>query len=594
MKRATRWGVAAGAVAALPLVVAGCGGGGGGESSTAAPSEGKQGGTATFLWAADVDYVDPGQTFYTAGYNVLFATNRTLYAFLPSSGTEPVPDLADGPPTISADNKTVTVKLKKGVKYAPPVNREIKAADIKYAFERAYSKNVPSQYASAYFADIVGAPAIDKIGTGPIAPVSGIQTPDDNTIVFTLKSARGPVFAQSLVMPITVPVPEEYAKPFDAKTPSTYDQYVAFTGAYMIKNDPKTGELTGRVPGKEISMVRNPNWDKATDFRPAYLDAIEIQEGNDDLATAARRTLTGSKLICCDSGAPPAEVVKEALQNYKDQIAFIGSGSTRWVALNTTIKPLDNINIRKAIIASTNRDALRLTRGGAYLGDIAQGYIPPGVPGFEESGGVNANTDLDWMANPAGDPAVARKYMDAAAADGLPVKDGKWTGTDSLLTVATNADPGKKTAEAFQGQIEKLGFKLNLRIVPQDALYTKFCNVPAQKIAICTNVGFFRDFNDGQAVLDTTFNGAKILPVGNSNWSQLNVPAVNDALNAAAALPLGEERDKAFAKANRLIVEQAPAVPWIWDKSGNVFSDDLIVPLDPYATGPALTFVSVK
>ena len=160
-------------------------------------------------------------------------------------------------------------------------------------------------------------------------------------------------------MPITVPVPEEYAKPFDAKAPSTYDQHVAFTGPYMIKNDPKTGELTGWQPGKEISMVRNPNWDKATDFRPAYLDAIEIQEGNDDLATASRRALTGSKLICCDSGAPPAEVVKEALQNYKDQIAFVGSGGSRWIALNTTIKPLDNINIRKAIIAATDRIALQ-------------------------------------------------------------------------------------------------------------------------------------------------------------------------------------------------------------------------------------------
>ena len=95
-------------------------------------------------------------------------------------------------------------------------------------------------------------------------------------------------------------------------------------------------------------------------------------------------------------------------------------------------------------------------------------------------------------------------------------------------------------------------------------------------------------------MIDTTFNGAAILPVGNSNWSQLNVPAVNDALNAAAALPLGEERAKAYAKANRLIVEQAPAVPWLWDNSGNVFSNDLVVPLDPYATGPALTFVSVK
>ena len=120
MKRATRWALAAGAVVALPLVAVGCGGSkSGGGSSTAATGEGKQGGTATFLWAADVDYVDPGRTFYTAGYNVLYATNRTLYYFLPSSGTEPVPDLADGPPTISADNKTRDRQAQEGRQVRP-------------------------------------------------------------------------------------------------------------------------------------------------------------------------------------------------------------------------------------------------------------------------------------------------------------------------------------------------------------------------------------------------------------------------------------------------------------------------------------------
>ena len=64
-----------------------------------------------------------------------------------------------------------------------------------------------------------------------------------------------------LVMPITIPVPQEYAEPFDAKSPSTYDQYVAFTGPYMVKNDAE-GKVIGRQPGKRIEMVRNPNWDE--------------------------------------------------------------------------------------------------------------------------------------------------------------------------------------------------------------------------------------------------------------------------------------------------------------------------------------------
>ncbi len=241
--------------------------------------------------------------------------------------------------------------------------------------------------------------------------------------------------SQALAMPITTPVPEEYAKKWDASTPSKYDQYVAFTGPYMVKNDPKTGKVTGRVPGKSISIVRNPNWDKATDYRPAYLDAINIEEGNDDLATAARRALNGSNTICCDSGAPPAQVLKQAVQRYKDQIIFVPSGGTRWISFNTKVKPFDNLNVRKAIIAASNRNALRLTRGGAILGDIATGWIPPGIPGFEESGGVKQNTDLDYLAHPEGDPAVSKKYMLAAKKEdpSLPIDaNGKWTGTEKV------------------------------------------------------------------------------------------------------------------------------------------------------------------
>jgi peptide/nickel transport system substrate-binding protein len=606
MRRSVRWTLFASVIAALALFVAACGGSddndnGGGASTSAQKSggteikAGKPGGTLTYLAAGDVDYLDPGQTYYTFGYGVLYATNRTLYSFKPDNSVKPVPDLATAEPEISPDNKTITVKIKSGVKYAPPVNREVKAQDIKYAFERAFSKEVPSGYAGAYFNTIVGTP--DKPNSGDIKPISGIETPDDHTIVFKLKNESAPVVAQALVMPITTPVPEEYAKKWDSSTPSKYDQYVAFTGPYMVKNDSKTGKVTGRVPGKSISMVRNPNWDKSTDYRPAYLDAINIEQGNDDLATAARRALNGSNTICCDSGAPPAQVLKQAVQRFKDQIIFVPSGGTRWISFNTTIKPFDNLNVRKAIIAASNRNALRLTRGGAILGDIATGWIPPGIPGFEESGGLKQNADLDYLKNPEGDPAVSKKYMLAAKQEdpSLPIDaNGKWTGSEKALTIGTNADPGKKTAEVFQGQMEQLGFKLNFRIVPQDTLYTKFLGVPKAKVALGPNVGWFKDFSDPQSMLDGTFNGNNILQQGNVNWSQLNVPAINNAMKAASTVPVGAERNKAWAKINHMIAEQAPAIPWIWDKSAFVSSKDVNLVGNGYYAGQDLNYTSIK
>ncbi len=590
-------------LAFVAMAAAGCGGGSdsGSKSSggSTAPGgvnadEGKQGGSVTYLAAGDVDYLDPGQTYYTFGYAVQMATNRTLYSFKPGESDKPEADLADGEPEISSDKKTITVKMKPGVKFAPPVNRAVTSKDVKYAIERAFTTNVASGYATSYFPEIEGAPA-EPVDYGKLKPFSGLQTPDDNTLVIKLTKPVAQRVASALVMPITVPVPEEYAKKYDQKSPSAYDQYVAFSGPYMVKND-SSGKVqgVGRQPGRKIELVRNPNWDKATDFRPAYLDSITIDEGNDDLKVASQRTLSGEKLICCDSGQPPITILRRALQRNKDQIAKVPSGGTRWIALNTTVKPLDNVNVRKAIIASFDRDALRATRGGAVVGPIAQSFIPPGIPGHEESGGEKGFDGVDYMANPKGDLAVAKKYMLAAKKDGVADIDdqGKYTGGE-LLTIATNADPGLTTAQTAQSEFQKLGFKLNFRQVPQDTLYTKFCGVPARKVAVCPNVGWFKDFTDPESMLEPTFDGKAIKPAGNVNWSQLKNPQI-DAAMAKAALTSGDERNQAWADINKMIVEQAPGIPYSWDASFNLESADVAGVSNEYNTTWDLSFTSLK
>jgi len=316
-------------LAALAVVGSGCGGssseGGPGEAgNTGAPVKGKKGGKVTFLAAADVDYLDPGQTYYTFGYAVAYSTQRPLYSFKPDDGETPVPDLADGEPQISKDNKTITVKIRSGVKYSPPVNREVTTKDIKYAFERAFTSNVPSGYATSYFGDIKGAPD----GPGKFKDIPGIKTPDDRTLVIELDKPTAVTVAAALVMPITIPVPQEYAEKYDRKSPSTYDQYTVFTGPYMFRNA-SDGKVVGRDPGKLIELVRNPNWVASTDYKPAYLDEIRIEEGNDDLTVASRRTLQGDGLMCCDSGQPPIAILRRASVNNKDQLGRVGSGGTR-------------------------------------------------------------------------------------------------------------------------------------------------------------------------------------------------------------------------------------------------------------------------
>jgi len=299
--------------------------------------------------------------------------------------------------------------------------------------------------------------------------------------------------------------------------------------------------------------------------------------------------------MCCDSGQPPIPILRRALTSNKEQVGRTASGGTRWIALRTDKKPFDNLNVRKALIAAFDREALLLTRGGRFVGPIAQHYIPPGTPGFEESGGEKGFPEFDFMQNPKGDAELAEQYMLEAKAEGVPVTDdGRYAGGEKLLTIATNADPGLQTATVAQGQLEKLGFKLNFRQVPQDTLYTRFCNVPSTDWVICPNVGWFRDFTDPQSLLEPTFKGAAIKQQGNVNYSMLDDQAIDDAMTKAATIPAGPERNKAWAEINRQVVAQAPAIPYSWDDSFNLSSTDVQGVVNGYTTVWDFAFSSIK
>jgi len=563
------------AAAAGAVALAGCGsssGGVGAASAVGVPigvqsplsqplSGGRRGGTLTVLNHEDFESIDPGIAYFTLDYEIVDATQRPLYSNKPNTIDDPVPDMASGQPQISADGRTITVHIRQGVHFSPPVDREVTSADVAYGIERGANPNVANAYFHSYFGSLVGA---EKANGGPFP---GITTPNRETIVFHLSEAKAQIVADALTLPLSAPVPEEYAKRFDARKPSEYGNYQVATGPYMLKADAEGKVLgVGYQPGKSATLVRNPNWNAATDFRPAYLDQIDINIGGDP-TVIGRQVLEGSDMVQNDTPAQP--IVKLAYEHFRGQLSISPGAGSRYVAVNNKQGPFANVDVRKALWAALDRVAMNKARGGALVSDVMTHFIYPEIPGFEAAGGL-AGPSVDYNAYPSGNMQVAAKYMRLA---GYP--SGRYTGSSTLQIVGATGSPEAEDAEIVNQTLHNLGFHTRLNLVEKSVMYEKFCGVPSEEIDVCPNVGWIADFADGQAVLDVPFNGEHIQPSGNQNWGQVNEPQINRAMGAAETLVGAGARAGAWANIDRELVAQAVAIPYDWEKAPSIESSDV-------------------
>ncbi|HEY1833027.1 MAG TPA: ABC transporter substrate-binding protein [Solirubrobacteraceae bacterium] len=516
----------------------------------------KRGGTLQVLDEADFEHLDPGIAYYAVDYEVVYATQRPLYTFKPNTETEASPDMASAPPEISSDGKTVTVKLKEGIKFSPPVNREVTAEDVAYAIDRGANPNVANPYIHTYFNAVEGVPKADG------GPIKGIETPNKHEIVFHLTEAKGQLVADALVLPLTAPVPQEYAEKFDKHKPSDYGNYQVATGPYMLKNDSEGKVLgIGYVPGKSATLVRNPNWNASTDIRPAYLNEIDIKIGGTN-AVIGRQVLEGKNLV---ENEPPAQnIVRLAVEKYKNQMEISPGAGDHYIGINNKVPPFNNVDLRKAVWAALDRAAMVKARGGALFTNVATHFLYPGVPGFEQAGGLKG-PKFDFNEHPEGDKAVAETYIKAA---GYP--SGKYTGGGTVTIVGSKGNPAEQDAEILNSTLRELGFQTKFTLVEASTMYAKYCNVPKEEINVCPSVGWIADFADGQAVLNITFNGKFINETGNVNWSQTNDPAINKAATEAESLTGKEARAAAWAKIDEKVVEDAAAIPFDYDKQPSI------------------------
>ncbi len=535
----------------------------------------KKGGTLTVYSSEDFIHFDPGEAYFSLDYSVAYATQRPLFSYMPNTENTLSPDLATEIPTtanggITDGGKTVTVHIRQGVYFSPPVNREVTSADVAYAIERGANPNVANPYFAAYLGAAAPAPLVGSASSSyKGGPIPGITTPNKFTIVFKTTKPSGSFLVSALSLPLSAPVPQSFAGPLDKQSPTSYGtKYLVATGPYMIQSDLKTGYFSGigYQTGKSLTLVRNPNWKASTDYRPAYLDHININIGG-DATVIGQQVLKGTNAVQLDT--PTQSIVKQAYQQYPSQITFTPGSGMHYVTLNQAHGPFKNVNLRRAVYANLNREGIIKIIGGSLVAYPGTHFIYPGVNGFTQAGGY-AGPQVPWNANVNGSLAVAQKYMKAAG-----YSSGKYTGTSVVQVVGTSNGNDPAVTQLMNSDLTQLGFKTHVSLVDQSVMYSKYCGVPKQEIDVCPTGGWIRDFADPLTVLWVPFYGPNIVSTNNSNSGQVNIPSINAAMKSASLVVDPTARAQAWANVDKMLVDQAAAIPEDFDNQPNIRAADV-------------------
>lgn len=506
------------------------------------PSD-QQGGTLRLAISEDWDSVDPGDTYYGLSWNLLRVYARTLTMFNPVPGAgsaEVVPDLAESLGVPSNDARTWTYTLREGLKFED--GTPITSHDVKYAVMRSIDKNVLVN-GPTYFGDFLD---LEENFVSPFddpdTDTRAIETPDDRTIVFHLKQPFGgfDFFAQ---LPATAPVPK------DKDTGVRYKEHVVSSGPYMFEDYRE---------GVGFTLVRNPNWDPATDpYRPALPDRYEISLGvnQDDLDN---RILSGDLHIdLAGNGLAPAarsRVLSD--QQLLARADTPGAARLWYTSINPRVAPLDNVECRRAILYAVDRTGYQTAYGGEIAGgDIATQLLPPLIPGHEPFDLYPAGPDN------TGDLEAARAALEAC---------GQPDGFETKMAFRSDRPAERATAEALQQSLARVGIQLTLEPLPTGDYFSLYAGRPSYRdgegLGLMTN-GWQADWNDGFGFLSQIVDSRTIRESGGSSNLSVYIDEVDQLIDQALAETDIRAREAIWGQIDRRVMEEAVILPGIFAKS---------------------------
>jgi oligopeptide transport system substrate-binding protein len=485
---------------------------------------------------ATPDFLDP----HKSQFETDIAVERLLFRglFYTDDNGNPIPAVASAIPTkdnggISADGKTLTIKIKDGQKWSD--GTPLTAKDFEYSIKRSFDPKLASPYASFDF-NIVGAEdyfnalGTDKSPKNPSADeltkmrdAIGVTATDDKTLAIKLVNPQG-------TMPVLLGLWNMYPVKKDVVEAggASPDNTKWATPGKLIGNGPFV--LKDFKEKDHITLEANPNY--TLEPKPK-LQKLDIRLVEDE--ESAYNAFTTGELAMVSIPTSKVPLV-DGDPNLKKQNVRGPVPRTGGIEFNFTVKPLDNKNVRLAIAKAIDRDAfVKVTRAG--VATPTQCWIAPGTPGYDKS-------DCDVLKF---DVAAAKKLL---ADGGYP--NGQ--GFPELSLVITNSPVNKAIAEFLQKQLkDNLNINIKLDLVDSKTRSSRYSNSQFELFY----GGWQEDYHDPENWLPELWHTG-----GGNNQYKYSNKAVDDLLDQAKFETDNTKRVSLYRQAHKLLIEDGNGA-WI-------------------------------
>ena len=482
-------------------------------TSVAAQAGPKQGGEMVVTYKDDISTFDPAIGYDWQNWSMIKSLFDGLMDYEPGT-TELIPDLAESY-TISDDGLTYTFKLRPGVKFHN--GRTLTSADIKYSIERSVNPETQSP-GQGFFWQIAG---FDEMAAGDATELSGITTPDDNTVIINL-SQPDATFLQIVAINFAFAVPREEVEKYGLD----FGRNPVGTGAY---------KMTDWTLGQHVVFERNADY-----FREGapLLDKITFEVGQDP-SVALLRLKRGEVDVLGDP-IPSANFLQEVADpENADLIVEGGLLHTGYITLNTSKPPFDNKLVRQAVNMAINKErVIKIVNGRAT---VANQPLPPAMPSYD--------TNFEGYAY---DPEKAKQLLaEAGYPDGFETE-----------LYAMNTDPNPRIAQSFQQDLAAIGIKAEIKALAQATVIDAGGEGTAPMLW-SGGMAWIADYPDPSNFYGPILGCGGAVP-GGWNWAKYcneEIDALAAKADGMASTDQAEARIDMWRQIYNQIMDDAPWVP---------------------------------